>query len=173
VRPLFVGLCLLPARLPQNEMAFILFAGLKGAVPLLLGELMLAAHVDQADRLYGIVVIVVVFSVLVQGSLTPAAAHLLHVPMLPVEPEPWALSVRLHDEPSGVHRFTVTAGAPADGRAIGDLDELPEQAWISFIVRDQNLVQVGHHTELHAGDEVLVLSDQDSADALRGVFEGA
>jgi hypothetical protein len=40
-------------------------------------------------------------------------------------------------------------------------------------VRDQNLVQVGHHTELHAGDEVLVLSDQDSADALRGVFEGA
>jgi cell volume regulation protein A len=93
VRPLFVGLCLLPARLPQNETAFILFAGLKGAVPLLLGELMLAAHVDQADRLYGMVVIVVVFSVLVQGSLTPAAAHLLHVPMLPVEPEPWALSV--------------------------------------------------------------------------------
>jgi potassium/hydrogen antiporter len=173
VRPLFVGLCLLPARLPENETAFILFAGLKGAVPLLLGELMLAAHVDQADRLYGIVVVVVVFSVLVQGTLTPAVAHLLHVPMLPIEPEPWALGVRLHDEPSGVHRFTVTAGAPADGRAIGDLDELPEQAWISFVVRDQNLVQVGSHTELHAGDEVLVLSDQDSAEALRGVFEGA
>ena len=57
--------------------AFVLFAGLKGAVPLLLGELILAAHVPDAQRLYGIVVVVVVFSVLVQGSLTPAAADVL------------------------------------------------------------------------------------------------
>ena len=48
VRPVFVGLCLLPARLRRNENAFILFAGLKGAVPLLLGELMLAAGVHDA-----------------------------------------------------------------------------------------------------------------------------
>src|SRR5664279_3099538 len=58
VRPVFVGLCLLPARLRRNETAFILFAGLKGAVPLLLGELLLAAHVQHAQRVYGIVVVV-------------------------------------------------------------------------------------------------------------------
>jgi cell volume regulation protein A len=81
VRPLLVGLCLLPARLRRNENAFVLFAGLKGAVPLLLGQLMLGAHVPDAGRLYGIVVVVVVFSVLVQGSLTPAAARLLRIPM--------------------------------------------------------------------------------------------
>jgi potassium/hydrogen antiporter len=172
VRPAFVGLCLWPARLGRNENAFILFAGLKGAVPLLLGELMLAAGVDDAQRLYGIVVVVVVFSVLVQGSLTPAAAHRLKVPMRTVEPEPWALGVRLQDEPEGVHWFTVARGAPADGRAIGELDELPEQAWISFVVRARGLVQVGSRTELHAGDEVLVLGAEDGADQLRAVFEG-
>ncbi len=172
VRPVFVGLCLLPARLHRNENAFVLFAGLKGAVPLLLGELILAADVGDAQRLYGIVVVVVVFSVLVQGSLTPAAARVLKVPMRPIEPEPWALGVRLRDEPQGVHRYTIRAGAPADGRAIAELTELPEDAWISFVVRARGLVLVRSATVLRAGDEVLVLSDEDRGAALRAVFEG-
>jgi cell volume regulation protein A len=172
VRPVFVGLCLVPARLSRRESAFVLFAGLKGAVPLLLGELMLAAHVDGATRLYGIVAVVVIFSVLVQGSLTPAVAKVLKIPMYPIEPEPWALGVRLRDEPQGVHRFTVRRGAPADGRTIGDLEELPENAWISFIVRDRGLVVVRADTQLHAGDQVLLLGDEDCASLLETVFEG-
>ena len=36
-RPFLVGLTLLPARLASNERNFVLFAGLKGAVPILLG----------------------------------------------------------------------------------------------------------------------------------------
>ena len=45
IRPLFVGLCLLPAQLERGERAFVLFAGLKGAVPILLGDLLLTADV--------------------------------------------------------------------------------------------------------------------------------
>ena len=172
VRPLFVGLCLLPAKLKRNESAFVLFAGLKGAVPLLLGELILAANVPNAERLYGIVVVVVVFSVLVQGSLTSAAARLLKVPMRPIEPEPWSLGVRLRDEPHEVHRFTIRRGAPADGRSIGELAELPEDAWISFVVRDRGLVLVRGRTDLRAGDEVLVLGGAERGAMLREIFEG-
>jgi cell volume regulation protein A len=80
-RPLLVGLCLLPARLTRHENAFVLFAGLKGAVPLLLGEQIIGRHLHAAPRLYGIVVVVVAFSVLVQGSLTPAAARVLKIAM--------------------------------------------------------------------------------------------
>jgi cell volume regulation protein A len=119
------------------------------------------------------VAVVVIFSVLVQGSLTPAAANLLKIPMHPIEPEPWALGVRLRDEPQGVHRFTVRRGAPADGRTIADLDELPENAWISFIVRDRGLLVVRGTTELHEGDQVLLLGDEDCASLLETVFEGA
>ena len=172
VRPVFVGLCLLPARLRRNENAFILFAGLKGAVPLLLGELMLAAHVADAERLFGIVAVVVIFSVLVQGSLTPVVASALKIPMRPVELEPFALGVRLRDEPQGVHRYTVAAGAPADGREIAQLTMLPEQVWISMVVRAQELVRVSSSTELRAGDDVLVLGDDDCAGVLREVFQG-
>ncbi len=91
IRPVFAGLCLLPARLRRNEAGFVLFAGLKGAVPILLGELLRGAQVAQAERLYGIVVVVVVFSVLVQGGLVPAAVRVLRLPTSTVQPEPWAL----------------------------------------------------------------------------------
>jgi cell volume regulation protein A len=69
IRPILVGLCLLPARLTQNERIFVLAAGLKGAVPILLGTFILAAHPRHAGRLFGIVVVVVLVSVTVQGSL--------------------------------------------------------------------------------------------------------
>jgi cell volume regulation protein A len=88
IRPVLVGLCLIPARLRSNEAAFVLFAGLKGAVPILLGTLIFEADLADADRYYAIVVVVVAFSVLVQGSLTPAVARWLRVPMRTVEPRP-------------------------------------------------------------------------------------
>jgi potassium/hydrogen antiporter len=172
LRPVLVGLCLLPVRMQRTERAFVLFAGLKGAVPILLGSFLLAEHVAQAERLYGVVVVVVIFSVVVQGSLVPAAAHLLRLPVRTVEPEPWALGVRLRDEPEGVHRLQVAAGSRADGRTLADLTELSDDVWVSFVVRAGRLVAVRGDTELLAGDEVLVLADPDLGPELAAAFEG-
>ena len=172
IRPVLVGLCLIRARLGRGERAFVLFAGLKGAVPILLGSFLLAAGVPGAQRLYGIVAVTVVFSVVVQGSLVPAAARLLRVPMRPVEPEPWALGVRLRDEPSGVHQLTVTAGSPADGRTVDELAGLPGEAWVSFIVRDGQLVPLKPGTRLRPGDDVLVQADPALHEKLARAFQG-
>jgi cell volume regulation protein A len=83
VRPLLIGACLATVRLPRNERTFVLFAGLKGAVPLLLGSYLLQAHVRQADRLFGIVVVIVALSVVVQGGLVPTAVRRLALPVRP------------------------------------------------------------------------------------------
>ena len=166
IRPLLVGLCLMPARLHRNEQAFVLFAGLKGAVPILLGSLLLAAHVPGADRLYGIVVVVVAFSVLVQGSLVPTVARALHLPMRIVEPQPWSLGVRLAEEPEGVLRLTVEAGSRADGQTVDDIADAATDSgdavdvWVNMLVRGHALVSVRGDTRLKAGDEVLVSADE-------------
>lgn len=170
IRPVFVALCLIPARLQANDRNFVLFAGLKGAVPILLGGFILAAHVDQADRLYGIVVVVVAFSVLLQGSLVPTVAGWLHLPMRTSAPEPWALGVRLTGEPEGVYRFTVATGAPADGRRIEDLPRLPGDAWITLVVRDSQPVPVRGDSTLHAGDQLIVTADTDAQAGLDDIF---
>ena len=172
IRPVLVGLCLIPARLKRSERGFVLFAGLKGAVPILLGTFLLAAHVPAAQRLYGIVAVVVVFSVVVQGSLVPAAARLLRVQMRAVEPEPWALGVRLRDEPTGVHQLTIRPGSPADGATIDELAGLPGDAWVSFVVRDGQLVPITGDTRLRPGDDVLVLAESDLREKLITAFEG-
>jgi cell volume regulation protein A len=85
VRPLLVGPLLLGAGLARNERWFVLLAGLKGAVPILLGLLLLDAHVEHPERLYGIVVVAVVLSVSVQGSLVPTMMKRLGIRTRPVE----------------------------------------------------------------------------------------
>jgi len=56
VRPLLVGLLLVPVRLAWGERLFVLWAGLKGAVPILLGSFLLTTGVPDASRLYAVIV---------------------------------------------------------------------------------------------------------------------
>jgi cell volume regulation protein A len=81
IRPLVIGALLLPARLRTGEKAFIAWCGLKGAVPILLGTFLLTSGVSDATRLYLVIVVVVTFSVVVQGGLVPAVARWCRVPM--------------------------------------------------------------------------------------------
>lgn len=173
IRPVLVGLCVLPARLRPNERTFVLFAGLKGAVPILLGQLLHAAHVPGADRLYGIIVVVVVFSVLAQGSLVPAVAQRLRLAMHTTEPEPWSLGVRLLDEPVGVVRLSVAAGSAADGTAVDRLSDLAGDLWVSIVLRDQQLLPLRGRTTLRGGDDVTVLAEPDVQRRLLIAFAAA
>src|SRR5918993_1429930 len=81
IRPLVVGALLLPVRLDRGERLFVMWRGLKGAVPILLASLAIIGGVDDGQEIYGIVFVVVLFSVLVQGSLVPVVAKRLGVPM--------------------------------------------------------------------------------------------
>jgi cell volume regulation protein A len=80
-RPLAVGPLLLPARLSKEERLFVMWSGLKGAVPILLASFAVLGQVANADRIYGIVFVVVAFSVLLQGATIPYAAARLRIPM--------------------------------------------------------------------------------------------
>ena len=81
IRPLVVGALLLPVGLDRGERLFVMWSGLKGAVPILLASLAIIGGVDDGQEIYGIVFVVVLFSVLVQGSLVPVVAERLGVPM--------------------------------------------------------------------------------------------
>jgi cell volume regulation protein A len=80
-RPLVVAALLAPVRLTRGERLFVMWGGLKGAVPIFLAAFAILAGVERAHEIYGIVFVVVALSVLVQGSSIPAAAALLKVPM--------------------------------------------------------------------------------------------
>ena len=81
IRPLVARICLSGTGLSRAERWFVQLAGLKGAVPILLGGYLLQTRLADTDRLYGIVIIVVVFSVLVQGSLVGPMISRLRLPL--------------------------------------------------------------------------------------------
>jgi cell volume regulation protein A len=170
VRPVFVGALLVPVDLRRGEKVFVLWAGLKGAVPILLGTFVLGAAVPDATLIYHIIFVVVLFSVLVQGGLVPWVADRCDVPMEPVETAPWSLGIRFRSEPSGVHRFRVESGSSADGQALARLN-LGPGVWISVVRRDGELVALTGDTVLRPGDEVLLTANpalpEDTPDRFR------
>lgn len=90
VRPLVAGVLLAPARLRHAERVFVIWGGLKGAVPILLAAFALQRGIPAAHRIYELVFVVVLASVLVQGTTIPFAARRLGIRMdnLVTDPEP-------------------------------------------------------------------------------------
>jgi cell volume regulation protein A len=82
-RPLAVGPLLVPARLSGGERLFVMWSGLKGAVPILLASFAVLGGVEDSNRIYGIVFVVVAFSVVLQGASIPYVAARLGIPMEP------------------------------------------------------------------------------------------
>jgi cell volume regulation protein A len=168
VRPVLVGILLVPVRLRVPERLFVLWAGLKGAVPILLGLFVLGSGVPDADRLYHVIFVVVLVSVIVQGGSVPLAARLLRIPMHETEPvQPYAGGLRFRTAPRGLYRYTIMPGSAADGATVADLG-IGRQTWVSLVRRDGELLPVRRDTRLQPGDQVLAQGDR--SDDLERLF---
>jgi potassium/hydrogen antiporter len=160
-RPLAVLPLLAPTRLHRRERLFVVWGGLKGAVPILLGALAVLAEVDDAERLYGIVFVVVLASVVVQGGTVPYAADRLRIPFR-----------RIDHDLAEVLEFVVHEDAFAAGRRVRELP-LGERAWIGVLVRDGVPQTVRGDALLRPEDRVHVYCQPEDSAAIQRVFEGS
>jgi cell volume regulation protein A len=113
-RPLAVLACLAPFRFAPAETAYVSWVGLRGAVPIVLALFPLLAGVPQAKLLFNVAFVVVLVSLLIQGTTVTWAARRLRVE-LPQRDGP----VAEHALAGGqvLAEFRVAAGAPACGLA--------------------------------------------------------
>lgn len=157
-RPLAVFLCLAPFRFKPDEMGFIAWVGLRGAVPIVLGTMPVLAGVPGAETYFGIAFVVVLVSLLLQGWTLGPAARWLGV-LAPAGP---ASPTRADFDLPGAERqlavFTVAPDSEAAVRRRGRL-LIPETLQVLSIIRDGHPVRPDEAEGLRPGDAVLVLGD--------------
>jgi cell volume regulation protein A len=168
-RPLAVLLTLAPARLTWRERIFITWSGLKGAVPILLAAFALLAHVDGAQRVYDLVFVVVLLSVIGQGTPVAFVAKRLRIPLHDRPSLPWQLSIRLAEEAADAHELLVQPGSRAVDNTIRELP-LGEATWITVVVREGRALQPTGSLRLRAGDRLLLLSEPNDLPAVERLF---
>ncbi|WP_328687700.1 potassium/proton antiporter [Streptomyces phaeochromogenes] len=163
-RPLSVLACLLPFRTPWREQVFISWAGLRGAVPIVLATFPIVAGVDGARHLLNIVFVLVVIFTLVQGPSLPAAARWLGLT------RPGALhDVQVESAPldlldADLLTVAVPPGSQLHGVAIFEL-RLPPPAVVTLVIRDGTSIVPHHDSVLRSGDELLLITTPDTRDA--------
>jgi cell volume regulation protein A len=161
-RPLVVMPLLAPLRMRRGERLFIAWAGMKGAAPILLAALAVLAGFES-ERMYGIVFIVVLFSVVVQGGTVRHVADRLAIPTRRDGEAPRAAPAARH--------YRVSDGSRAVGSAVRDLP-LGNRAWVDRIVRDGHPLKPRGRDVIRAGDDLVVTCDDEArAPCLRRLLE--
>ena len=156
-RPAAVMVSTLPLRVPWRQQAFLSWAGLRGAVPIVLATIPLSARSPGATSLFDVVFVAVVVFTLLQGPTLPWAARQLKV-TTPAEP----LEIDVEAAPlEALHADLLQAQIPPGSRLHGvEIFELrlPAEANLALIVRDGHGFVPGPTTPLRAGDWLLVVA---------------
>ncbi len=163
-RPLSVVASAVGQRLSWPELAFLSYAGLRGAVPVVLTTIPFAAEVDDSERLFDLVFVMVVVATAVTGPTLPWVAKVLRVAR---RSEPRGLDVEvapLERVAADLLQVTISPVSRMHGVEVGEL-RLPEGASVSMIVRGGQTLVPERRTVLRAGDDLLVVTPRGRREA--------
>jgi cell volume regulation protein A len=156
-RPLSVVVSLVWFRIPWPQQVFISWAGLRGAVPIVLATFPLTAQVPGATFVFDTVFVLVVVFTLVQGWSLPWVARRLRI-ATPLTPRDVAVeSAPLDELDADLMQMTVPAGSRLHGVYLPEL-RLPPDAAVVLIVRDGRSFVPDDTTRLMRGDHALLVS---------------
>jgi potassium/hydrogen antiporter len=143
--------------MPPRHRAFLSWAGLRGAVPIVLTTIPMNAALPGATRLFDLVFIVVTVNIALQGPTLAGAARRLKV-IAPAE----LIDIAVEAAPlEALHADLLQAQIPPGSRLHGvEIFELrlPAQANLALIVRDGRGFVPQPTTMLRAGDRLLIVA---------------
>ncbi|MGX1566218.1 potassium/proton antiporter [Streptomyces sp. NPDC055506] len=174
-RPLSVVFCLTPFRVPWREQALMSWAGLRGAVPIILATIPMVEGVDASRRIFNIVFVLVVVYTLVQGPTLPWLARKLRLGDGSEAADLGIESAPLERLRGHLLSVAIPEGSKMHGVEVAEL-RLPPGAAVTLVVRANESFVPLPTTVLQRGDELLVVATDPVRDAtekrLRSVGHG-
>lgn len=169
-RPLSIALTLWPFGFRWREQLFIAWVGLRGAVPIVLALFPLMAGLDNAALFPTIAFIVVIMSLLLQGTTLARVARWLKLE-LPAEPEAMRrLSLEWSVEQN--HRvwvFELDGEHWTPARTLQGV-KLPGNIVISAVLRGRELMPWTSELKLQSGDRLAVIGNDEAEKPLARLF---
>jgi potassium/hydrogen antiporter len=167
-RPLAVIISLVGSGLSLREKLLVSWAGMRGAVPIVLATFPLTAGTPRAEMVFNLVFFVVIASVLLQGrSLTRVAGWLGLAkpiesrPRMPLEFDRTQQGLR-----TSMVQLVVSPDSPTAGKPIIQLG-LPDGVLVAMVERNGEYFVPNGGTEFQPGDVVLVLGEKESLDIVK------
>ncbi|HEX3224333.1 MAG TPA: potassium/proton antiporter [Nocardioides sp.] len=156
-RPVSVLVSAVAQPMPLRELLFVSWAGLRGAVPIVLATIPFAEGVTDSARLFDLVFVMVVISTLLTGPTLPGVARRLGVSRQ-LEPRSLDLEVApLERVAADLLQVTISPVSLLHGVEVGEL-RLPEGSLVSMLVRDGKAIVPERRTVLKRGDDLLVVA---------------
>ncbi|GGV69051.1 K+/H+ antiporter [Streptomyces thermoviolaceus subsp. apingens] len=174
-RPLSVLVSLLPFRVPWREQTLMSWAGLRGAVPIILATIPMVNGVDASGRIFNIVFVLVVVYTLVQGPTLPWLARRLRLGEEQPASDLGIESAPLERLRGHLLSVAIPEGSRMHGVEVNEL-RLPAGSAVTLVVRDGQSFVPLPSTVLRRGDELLVVATDPVREAaerrLRAVGRG-
>jgi cell volume regulation protein A len=156
-RPVSVVVSSVVRPMPWRELSFLSWAGLRGAVPIVLTTIPLSEGVDGAERLFDIVFVMVVIYTVVTAPSLPLVARVLQVARRS-EPRDLDLEAAPLDRvQADLLQITISPVSRLHGVEVGEL-RLPKGASVSLVIRDGDTLVPERRTVLRQGDDLLVVT---------------
>jgi potassium/hydrogen antiporter len=170
-RPLAAVVSVLPWRFPPRQSLLLGWAGLRGAVPIVLATFPVIDNVPKADPFFNIVFFVVLTSTLVQGAtFNPLARRLGLTTDEPAVPRPLLEVGTIRRLGAEVLEFPVRENDAVVGHLVNELG-LPREALVSVIVRGEEALLPRGSTEVAAGDRLHILVRGAQREDVEALFE--
>ncbi|MEQ8696934.1 MAG: potassium/proton antiporter [Bauldia litoralis] len=167
-RPVAVWLCLLPFGFSRNEIAFVSWVGLRGAVSILLAILPVIGRLPDAQAIFNTAFIVVLASLVVQGWSIGAVGRFLGM-VVPARFGP-VERIELELPGRGDHEIVAYVVHPESPVAKGQ--RIPRWARPALIVRGGRSLRPDRAGRPQAGDHIYVLTTPNFIRLLDGLFAG-
>ena len=158
-RPLSVLVSLTPFGIPWREQAFLSWAGLRGAVPVVLATVPITNNVPGVEWVFDLVFMLVVIFTLVQAPLMPRVARALRVTEPGRAADVVVEAMPLEELGAEMLDVAVHEGSRLAGVEVYEL-RLPVGANVTLVVNGDEGYVPNERSVLRAGDQLLVVTKE-------------